>query len=264
MNDKNTSLQGSRAECVPLPRAHQNAAHRYAITVLVTAVAVLLAIPTLQAGDYILMKGRGVGVCERYAKNLNSFSHLSYPMACDRKLNPEFDGFKKPTWETLDVWSHRQLLRDIEHFLQLGWAKRESDYESWVKDLKRRIQDGHVHLLSTNVDIDNDGKKDNVLKYVNGSCTGTHFYATPLLVVNSDGSALDVAKTSYLLQNPSAGGNSDAGRWGYTMYDVFIYSDESYFDRWSEQTDQKGILKVFQTRNNQTQELCSYRYGTSK
>lgn len=240
---------------------HRNTAHACAAGLLAAVAALVLAIPTAQAGKYELVKGQGVEVCEAYDRNLNSFSQLSYPMACERKLDPTLSQFAKPEWEEMDVWANRKLLREIEHLFRLEWR---IDYEVWERLLMQRIRDGHRRLLLTHVDIDNDGKKDNVLKYVNGSCTGTHFYATPLLVVKADNSALDADRTSNFLQNPGAGRSTEAGRWGYTMYDVFIYKDQTYFDLWSELADQKGLVRVFQTRNNQTREFCSYRYEASK
>lgn len=230
----------------------------YFVAPFALVVALLLAIPNAHAGKYELVQGQGVEVCEAYGKSLNSFRQLPYPMACERKLDPKLSQFAKPKWEEMDVWSNRQLLRDVEYFFRLEWR---IDYETWQRILAQRIHDRHRRLLLADVDINNDEKKDNVLKYINGSCTGTHFYATPLLAIKANDSTLDIEKTHHLLQNP---GSTEAGRWGYTMYDVFIYKNQTYFDRWSELADQKGVLKVFQTRDNQTQELCSYRYEANE
>jgi len=239
-------------------------------TVLLAFIASLplaLTMPAAYAGQYVLEKGKGVEVCEVYGRNLNAFSYLPYPMACERKLDPQFTDFSKPKWDEMDVWENRLLLRETDSFLGLkhAYADAEKNPTEWERLLKDRIRARHAVFFLASIDIDNDGQDDKVLRYLNGDCTGTHFYGTPLLVLRPDKSALDIEKTSPLLQNPDRGSSkSEAGRWGYTMYDVFSYKGQSYFDLWSELADQKGFLRVFQTRNNQTQELCSYRYKTSK
>jgi len=217
------------------------------------------------AGPYELTKGKGVPVCEAYKSNLDSFIHYPNPMSCQREVNAKLGLFQKPIWTELDVWKNRSLLKEVDKLLGLGrsYGDAEKNPNEWERTLKRRIKIHGAVLLTTRIDIDNDGILDNVLKYLNGDCGSSHFYGTPIFVLNSAKSAIDLKKTYPLLQSPDAVTSDFAGRWGYTMYDVLIYKSRVYFDYWNDQEDQKGVLKLFETRDGKTTEICSVNYINS-
>ena len=64
---------------------------------LVVGLFWLLIADMASAGDYALVVGKGIDVCEAYLKNLNSFPN-DPPMVCERKVNPKFPEFSKPVW----------------------------------------------------------------------------------------------------------------------------------------------------------------------
>lgn len=84
------------------------------------AMLIIFFTASADAGQYVLVKGKGAEVCEAYRKNLNSFGDLNvYTMACERERNPKFTKFKKPDWEEIDLWENRELLKKVERFLGL-------------------------------------------------------------------------------------------------------------------------------------------------
>lgn len=227
---------------------------------LIVFVAVGTALTdVVYAGRYELIKGKGVEVCEAYQKNLNSFKP-GIPMICERQVNPEMKGFQKPEWKELDAWENREMVRNVESFLgNHPRGNPKDDLAQWEDGLKDRAKIHHLKIELTKVDIDNDGKVDNVVKYYDGSCPMTRHYGTPLIIINQE-KTVDI-RTTLLMQNPkSAAGHTSTGIWAGTMYDAFIYKDMTYFDRWSQSKNQTGLLKVFTVKNNITKEICRYKF----
>lgn len=213
-------------------------------------------------GNYKLEKGKGTPICEAYFTNLNSYSNYPYPMTCRREVNEKLGLLRKPSWKKIDAWKNRFLIKNVDKFLglELSFGDAEKNPEEWERTLKWRIKIHAAEMFVAKTDINNDGINDNVLMYSIGHCGSSHFYGTPILVLNSKENAVDLKKSYPLLQNPEGGKSEYAGRWGYTMYDVFIYKNHVYFDRWSDQEDQRGILKLFKTMGDNTSELCELKY----
>lgn len=212
------------------------------------------------ADPYELTQGKSVEVCEAYKANLNS-ARYSYPMACEREINRNLPHFNQPEWRELNAWDNRELIIELSKFLSPAAKSIDANREYWLKTLNRNIENGHVRLYVTKVDIDNDGKLDNVLKYQDGKCQMAHRYATPILVLDETGKHLDKQKTLPLLQNESMDRARDpAGGWGYAMYDVFLYRGEVYFDKWSDFHTDRGFLHVYRDKKGQTKEMCTYKY----
>lgn len=242
-------------------------------------VACIIVFPALVfAGEYILEKGNGVDVCEAYGKNLNSFNlHSQYVMACERKVNPKYTKFKKPEWKKLELRDNIDLLKNIEIFLD-NYGDISNNVQGWEEYIKSRIEGEYIHIKLSQIDINNDGKKENVIKYIDGVCPEAH-YGTPLLVLNNNLKEIDIEKTKPLLQNPRHAKYRDLSEgWDGTMYDIFIYKNKTYFDRWrygEGSLDEKTIvntyrlLKVFITESDKkgkssTKEICRYRYRETK
>ena len=240
----------------------KNIPHSFVLFGIMALATIAFAYPA-HAGRYDLIKGKGVEVCEAYEKNLDSFSQIpSYPMACERKIDPAMKDFKKPEWKEIDAWENRELIRKIAKFLSP--SDTTIDDNNWLSDLKRGIASHHMMLSEASVDIDNDGKTDNVAKYVNGACGMARSYGTSLVVLNAQKNLIDIKKTIPLFQNVTSDREKyPAGRWRYAMYDIFLYKNEAYFDKWSNDDDMTGFLHVFVTKKNATEEICTYQYHTT-
>ncbi len=234
------------------------------------------------AGEYELVKGKGVDVCEAYRNNLNSFNLYNvFNMACERKINPKFTDFQKPEWQELDLWGNRDFLKKVERFLGLEYDFGDPDKnpQEWERILKERITGMYATTIKTSqIDINNDGEKENVIKYSYGSCPGGNYYGAAFLVLNDDKNEIDIEKTKPLLQNPRHLKNGPISEgWEFAMYDVFVYKNKTYFDRWSGNQWPGGkvgeeklkLLKVFVTEANKvanfsTKEICQCQFRSSK
>jgi hypothetical protein len=216
--------------------------------------------------QYTVLKGKEEEVCQVYGQNLNSFRHLA-PMWCERELNPALPGLRKPAWHRLDVWEHREVVKDIHRFLEGIEPNDPHELPSWEKGIKDQAKRHHLGMALALIDIDNDGNPDHTIRYFDGSCLGTRKYGTSLLVLNADQNALDIRKTMHLMQNPR---DSEvwtlAGIWGGAIYDVFLYKEKTYFDRVSTgpHTGSEGLLQVFTTDKHITREICLYQYQFDK
>jgi len=231
------------------------------------------------AGEYVLVKGEGIEVCEAYKKNLNSFNlHNEYAMACERKVNPQFSDFQKPQWQKMDLRKNIELLKKIELFLG-NYGDPSNNIEGWEEYIESRIKEEYVSIDLCQIDINNDGKKENVIKYNDGSCPGGNYYGAPLLVLNDGRTEIDIQKTRPLLQNPRTLKNGPLSEgWDGAMYDIFIYKNKVYFDRWRDgdvTSDGKTIIKTYdllrvfltepdKKRNSITREICRYKFRSTK
>ena len=255
---------------------------KYFVSISIVVFIFLLPVYAL-AGEYVLVKGEGIEVCEAYKKNLNSFNlHNEYVMACGRRLNPQFTDFQKPEWRELDLWGNRDFLRKVERFLGLEYDFGDPDKNpiEWEQILKERTTGMDATTITfSRIDINNDGAKENVIKYSHGSCPGGNYYRAALLVLNDGRTEIDIEKTKSLLQNPRTlkSGPLSEGSDG-TMYDIFIYKKKAYYDRWRPvdlSSDGKTTIKTYKLiklyltepdkkGSSITREICRYEFRSTK
>jgi hypothetical protein len=224
---------------------------------------VVLALPyAVFPGELVLIKGKGVPVCEAHYKNLNKLKFFE-EMVCNRdKYYPEQDGITRPKWKELDLKENKEVVKKIKKFFYYGdqfekmrMYDNKDEYESYLEELLRT---GDA-MFFTMVNIDNDGRQEKVILYNDGRCMDTHAYSRALLVLDEVNNQIDVKKTKPLLQNttdPRADIESKVDSL-YQMYDVFFYKDQTYFDKWdtSNQT-----LSIYIDLKGITKEVCNYKY----
>jgi hypothetical protein len=223
----------------------------------------VLALPyAVFAGELVLIKGKGVPVCEAHYKNLKELNFIE-EMVCERdKYYPEQNGITRPKWQELDLKENKELVKKIHKFLGYGdqFKKIEmyDDKDEYEKYLNVISLVGD-RMFFTMVDINNDGKQEKVILYNDARCMYTHAYSRVLLVLDEVNSQIDVKKTEPLLQNttdPRADIRSKADGL-YQMYDVFLYKDQTYFDSW-DTYDRTGTVYI--ESKGKTREVCSYKY----
>src|SRR6266581_7586105 len=100
------------------------------------ATLLLLAVPVAHGGRYELVKGKGVEVCEAYARNLNSFQ-LHEPMLCDRLVNPRFKELRKPKWEPLNFDKNLGLIVTVDKLLRPNYFAKP---ETMVPSLRGNVE----------------------------------------------------------------------------------------------------------------------------
>ena len=236
------------------------------------AVFIFLFPSYVLAGEYVLVKGEGIEVCEAYKNNLNSFKP-KWPMSY-RKLNPQMHDFSEPQWVHLDDIRNR-MPRNSNLDLQISeflWGRDVNPVGYFTDDLskwrgtKQQLADAYKRFLYfrheisqrkvpnrhlvAEVDIDNDGVPEPV--YLDSM-----YNPTLLLVLETDYSDIDYEKTKLVMMHPSWKDLGlgyfrpvKEGDWGIppmsikrgyvpvgggfsgSIYDVFLFKGKTYFDLW--------------------------------
>ncbi len=230
--------------------------HKSRRSALVLGVLWLLIADVATAGDYVLMLGKGIEVCEAYLKNLNSFPD-DPPMVCERKVNPEFPEFSKPAWQPLDALKNLNLIEQIER-----WKPYETGFENPKRReeilalIKARIASGRIRLALANIDIEQNGTTANetVLQYEYADCdpanesnfaglAGRAFY-----VLSPGKIQIDVERSKSVHF--------------YNRADIFLFKERVYLTHWGGNLAfRNGTLSVaspLHAINYRTR--CDYRY----
>lgn len=238
-------------------------------TVAAVAAAFLLIAGPALAGQYELVKGKGVEVCEAYEKSLNSFQS-KLPMVCGRPANAD-QGFSKPKWErpatapngvplAEPYWDFSEFLwkRDVNrgaYFERDKWKDTPAQ-NKWAHERYEIYRDALWKVFPVfiaNFDIDNDGKPEHV--YFERACGSAH--GDFLAVLAPDYKTIDRKKTELVMPHPPFAQTGfgyfrpvKKGDWGippdwiakgyapvedslqYVHYDAFFYKSRTYFDQW--------------------------------
>ncbi len=158
-------------------------------------------------------------VCTAFLKNLEAFPSFP-PMACDVKFKPEFEDFKTPEWQDIDVWENRDLWLQIDRMP----PKDEAEKERMLADLKDRIKSGMVFFRTSRFDIDNDGVLDQVLKISTDKCDPAnretndvyHHNRPSYTIYDPVTRKVDVAKTAFYF-------------WHWNENSLFSFKGVAYF-----------------------------------
>lgn len=219
-----------------------------------------------------LKEGKGVEVCEVYQKNLEALGNPN--LACERKVSPKYKGIiKLPKWRKLDFFENRNLWNQVERMangevcdpIRMESRNNPNDDQRTIDELAERyqanIQRYNTELYKLNVvdmDVDNDGKSELVLREHSGLCgEHTHYHSVALFVLNEKGDTVDLQKTRPLFQDPCFDPKTikpSEQVYGFSngeMYDVFFYKDKTYLDRWT----WSGIW-IYGISNGETQAIC--------
>ncbi|SPP63019.1 hypothetical protein [Nitrospira lenta] len=233
--------------------------HRRRRSILALGVVWLLIADVATAGEYVLVLGKGIEVCEAFLKNLNSFPG-DPPMVCERKVNPKFPEFSKPTWQPLDALKHLDLIEQIER-----WKPYETGFEDpnrreeILTRIKERIANGDIRLATIELDIEQDGVSETVLKYEYAGCdpsNESHFSGTSgrsFYVLTSDKTKLDKEKS---------------GNFAIALRaDMFLFNSRPYITVWAGNPGFKnGLLSIYRPFSlvGTQPGRCDYRYKAAK
>jgi hypothetical protein len=192
-----------------------------------------------------LLQGKGVELCEVYKKNLEALGNPN--LACERQVSSEYAGILKlPEWRKLDLWENRNLWSQVEETIHVGlltpgWEQprvRTASDQYQIDQLAKSYQE-HTEqyqeevykLYVANIDVNNKGKSELVLRNGSGLCGEQRTYKSiALFVLNAAGDAVDLQKSRPLFQD------SGSNRWAKelqqngtigngSMYDLFFYKD---------------------------------------
>jgi len=237
---------------------------------LLSCVWVLWMVMTqlASASEYQLVIGEGVEVCEACKRNLE---RMTVHPACERDYSGQL-GLGTPEWKPFDVLGHIGAMERVLTYLATGNEFAEDRYimgEDQFEDTIRRISTKEEPWASwAQVDINNDGKLEPVLKLHSALCNLRHdgsfgrAYSAPIVVLKENLSGIDRAMTDLVMQNPSRSGDLP-GETKYQLYGVFHYKGETYFDRWndtgSEDEGERSTLSIYESTGGQTRKLCQLK-----
>jgi hypothetical protein len=187
-------------------------------------------------------------------------------------VSSEYQGIINfPEWRKLNLWENRNLWARVEAVAAVGANSENQDklkisvedqreIDRQVNIYQERAEQYHEDIYKMGVaelDIDNDGKTELVLREARGLCgENVHFKYIALFVLDEKGGFVDVQQSRPLFQD------SESNRWDInvqesgtigngSMYDVFTYSGQTYFDRWS----WTGIW-IYRTSHDKTAAVC--------
>lgn len=219
------------------------------------------------AGDYQLLIGAQVDVCEACKRNLE---RMTVHPACERDYSGQL-GLEAPEWKPFDVGSHIAAMEQALRYLASGDEFADDRYlgEDQYADPVRRIgtrEEPWAYMAR--VDINNDGKAEPVLKLHsslchlrNGGSVG-QAYSAPIVVLNENLSGIDRVLTDLVVQNPRGDGRV-AGTTNYQLYGVFNFKGEMYFDRWNDtdsgDENERFTLSIYEAKGDTTRKLCQIK-----
>lgn len=217
-----------------------------------------------QAADYQLTLGQGIDVCEACKQNLERMT--AHP-ACERQYSVQFE-LEPPAWTPFDVAGHLDAMEQVLYFLAAGSESAGNpvlDERQFEETIRRISTKEEPWAYWAQVDINNDGKVEPVLKLHSALCRSRNdgsigrAYSAPIVVLTENLSGIDPALTNLVLQNPGQEGRA-AGDTNYQLYGVFQYKGVTYFDRWDDagsgdQAD-RFTLSIYASTGDTTRKLC--------
>jgi hypothetical protein len=90
----------------------------------------------------------------------------TYAMTCERKIHPDFKDFSKPSnWKTIDPQANSHLLQGMAEAIQPNKIYRDSmRVNQRLEKFQRNLKENLLIMATIHIDINNDGKKDTILK----------------------------------------------------------------------------------------------------
>ena len=163
---------------------------------------------TVVAGYYETVEGEKTEVCKVYFEYLKT---QKAPLICQRDFPPENTQLQRPAWQQLDINKNKLLILRIENYLQIPrdenatqpWSPLWSENDLANYDVTKPGRSLHKAVL----DIDNDGKKEVVVKYRSYTCHEWDYSArapswrAPIVVMEEARQMVDIEQTYLLMQN---------------------------------------------------------------
>lgn len=259
---------------------------------------------TATASDdrFTLLKGEEIAVCNAYLKRLNTTKYHEPPY-CGRPEVNNAPGFTELKRTPISIETTHVLYPRLSRFMSIGeQGNKELDLrqsKGWGpdgkmhKEIGRYIENGETKVWRylPPVDIDNDGKQDNIIVWQGmgagrstGKCgvAGPPSFSAPKRSVqvaffaDLKNERIDTTKTKLVFKHPSGGYKLPNGKMSRRFrpigksIGIFKYQNRYYFDtffdgwgdldnRRASQSDISNILAVLLHRDGKTQQICEFR-----
>lgn len=243
---------------------------------IVAAVALLLTAAPVLAGQYELVKGKGVEICKLYQRNIDKTATVHENARCDRPIDPSFaKQFGKPAWQRINGKENMSLLVKANDYFDPIYdehremLEREGLIEGEMRSRRQGIEDklvtGQLIPELTQADLDNDGTLDPVLRW--NQCGSAHALSgLPIIAFKPGLTEVDTVMMRPLKHNEDA----SVVVWLFpgANYDLFQYRGKTYFDVWQrameEDEDRRPILRVLRDDRGKITEWCQYRFNENR
>ena len=230
-----------------------------------------------------LTKGQGIPVCEDYLQRLNASDFDNAPF-CGRPEDTSIQGFTRLNRIPLSAYQIYALLPKVQGFEssqnQDYWKEEFMEITSVKKDMSMNRLGAWG--FDPPVDIDNDGKPDNIILWNRGrfSC-GSENFNSPFpahssytaIVLDGQNRSIDEARTRDLFEHPMGWFEMKTKRFrfiGMSM-GIFAYKGtfyfDTFFDGWGDYEGQrrdskimKETLAVFLRKDKKTNQICEYHW----
>ena len=211
------------------------------------------------AGEYELIMGKGVEVCEACKKNFDTFfapkDSYRNSMKCGREFDPTFRDLQGVRWTKVELKANLDLLKKVVNVIDHRDQFQPPFDVGLFRDLEQGKKVPSIELYESQVDIDNDGVIDTLVRYVEDVCDMGGVYEQPIVVLNAEKTAVDMERTQLILQKYLT---SD---WAYQVFGVFLYKGQTYFDQWNGRADN---LFIYRISKKTTEKLCEFRFRIKK
>ena len=237
---------------------------------LLLALALVLALAgpaRTELGVFEIVEGKGVEVCEVCLQNLQRLS--ADDAMCRRQYNTSF-GLMGPAWTKLESLKHLDLLKHVMLFLRpVGYDITGTifDGDNFPREIQRLDKKGGVELALAELDINNDGRTEPVLKFRYEVCGSTHdlvAFTQVLVVLTQDRKAIDPTKTDLVMQNAQKSPQRPVGFVYEEMYGVFHFGGRYFFDNWDLSANERDTFSIYQAVGDKVTRLCKFRYDRYK
>lgn len=200
--------------------------------------------------DWPYVKSGHYPVCVDYLRNLNRFCNAP-PPTCKRKLDPEIHSLSFPKWEELDPKKYLEVIKQV---LTTNYYYTK-EWRPLADTLKQRIINDETRLWHSWIDLENDGKKEHVVRFSDGKCEpinpsgvqGFYGFDYHLAVVNKDITQVDT-------------------RYGYLQglpIDLLLHDKRMYIlSRMSASNDTISLHEPYKVLNNSfgSKSVCEFYY----
>lgn len=166
------------------------------IFIATTITFVFVFSSLVSAGEYVMEKGKGVELCEVYKKELETLK-IPDSLMCqiwmwgDSKYEFSKD-FKRLIWKKLDLKKkkNRELYRQYLNYTSGSTLyNNNATLNREIENRNDRGQESDLYTIS--IDLDNDGKKENLLLYRQGFCPEREIFLAELFILTTDSTMID-------------------------------------------------------------------------
>jgi hypothetical protein len=258
------------------------------LTPLVPLVIGLLcaAVPAAQSAErYTLVNGKKNPLCQRFGEYLEKVTRKNDPPNCQTEFGVEYPEFAGMSWREVEPKEHPDLSVQAYRYLNYWpWDRPERGGLTNPRDILDGVELQHRHgwwrMWLAEVDIDNDGRRDKLLRIEDGRCGDRdrtsprpYDWQVPVMILNEARTDIDTVKSELILGAsviPPFPPYYFKGIHGIRgeVYDVFLAGNTTYFQRWEDDwpivvakhyDHRYAGVTVYRIQRGKTEKVCRFK-----